>query len=233
MGLYGIKPWFVRRLRRAEDALVARRVSPDALTVAGVAASLAAGAATALGGRLELPLLWLAVPPLVVVRLALNALDGSVARRTRRARPLGTALNEAGDRVGDAATIGATGLVVSPALALGAVAGSFLASITGVLSLALTGRRDSGGPMGKADRAALLGMGAAAGALAGSALPFVVVLWAIAAGSLATAALRLARLRSELSARARPRVADLLATNLVELPSESLIEEEMLDAVHR
>lgn len=230
MTLYSIKPWFVRRLRRLEDLLVVRRVSPDALTGAAVVVSIAAGIAVALGGAMHRPSIWLAVPPLVLVRLALNALDGSIARRTRRARPFGAALNEIGDRVGDAAMIGATGFAVRPALAAGAVASSFLASSTGVLALALTGRRDSGGPMGKADRAAIFALGAAIGALAGSALPFTIVLWTILAGGLATAFARVCRVRRELNRRARTRRP---AETYVDVPPPAEIEEEMLHAVGR
>lgn len=195
MSLYAIKPAFIRRLRRVEDALVARGVSADALTLAAVVVSLAAGGAIAAGGLADRPAIWLAVPPLVLVRLALNALDGSVARRTGTARPFGAALNEAGDRASDAATIGSAGFVAGPALALAAVAAALAASLCGVLALALTGRRDNGGPMGKADRAALLALGATVGALGGSALPFTIVLWIVIAGSLATAVARLARIR--------------------------------------
>lgn len=231
MSLYDLKPWFVRRLRRVEDVLVARRVSPDTLTFAAIGVSVSAGGFIAAGGLFELPLLWLAVAPLVVVRLALNALDGSVARRTRTARPFGVAFNEIGDRMGDAATVGATAFVARPALALGTLASCFLASSTGVLALALTGRRDSGGPVGKADRAALLALGATVGALAGSALPFAVALALIAGGAVATTVMRLVRIRRLLRAGALKR--ELLTERLIDVPCDAIPEEEMLHAVGR
>ena len=231
MALYSIKPWFVRRLRRVEDVLVARRVSADALTFAAVVVSVAAGGAIAAGGLFGAPMLWLAVPPLVLMRLALNALDGSVARRTRTARPFGAALNEIGDRVSDAATVGATAFAVGPSLALGALASCFLASSTGVLGQATTGRRDSGGPMGKADRAATLAAGATAGALVGSALPFAVALLLIGAGGVITAAARLGRIRRTLRERAPRR--ELLREGSVDLPAQSDLDEEMLHAFCR
>jgi phosphatidylglycerophosphate synthase len=231
VGLYAIKPWFVKRLRVVEDALVRRRVSPDGLTVAAVAVSVAAGCAVAAGGMLGHPSIWLAVPPLVLIRLALNALDGSVARRTGRARPVGAALNEIGDRVSDAAMIGAVGFVARPSLAMGAVASSFLASFTGVLALALTGRRDTSGPAGKADRGAMLAAGAVVGALVGSAFPFAVVLWSIVLGGIATVIVRLSRITSVLRGRELRR--DLLADSFVDVPVESVVEEEMLHAVGR
>lgn len=231
MSLYAIKPWFVRRLRRVEDLLVARRVSPNALTLAAVIVSVATGGVIAAGGLLHRPMVWLVVPPLVLVRLALNALDGSIARRTRRARPFGTALNEIGDRVSDAAMLGAMGFVANPALAVGSLASSYLASSTGVLALALTGARDSGGPMGKADRAALLATGAAIGALIGSTLPFTVVLWTILVGGLVTTVARLCRIRSRLLHRAPRR--DLLADSFVDVPLDAAVDEEVLHAICR
>ena len=231
MSLYDIKPWFVRRLRGFEDLLVARRVSPDTLTYTAVGVSVAAGGFIAAGGLLDRPLLWLAVAPLVLARLALNALDGSVARRTRSTRPFGAALNEIGDCVSDAATVGATAFVAGPALALGTLASCYLASSMGVLSLALTGRRDSGGPAGKADRAALLALGATAGALAGTTVPFTLVLVVIVLGAAATAVARLLRIRRAL--RARGPKLELLVEHTYEVPCDPIPDEEMLHAVGR
>lgn len=192
LGLYRVKPWFVRALRPVEDALVARRVSPDALTAAAVVVSAATGAAIALGGAWNRPVVWLAVPPLVVVRLALNALDGSVARRTGAARPAGAVLNEAGDRASDTFVLGALTFVVPPALALGALAAAYLASLAGVTGAAVARERLTSGPMGKADRAAVVALAAVAAA-AGIGPAFEVAAWVVLCGSLATAALRFTR----------------------------------------
>jgi len=226
-GLYVIKPWFVRRLRRLEDVLVARRVSPDSLTVVAVVVSVLAGAAIAAGGLLDMPSLWLVVPPLVLARLALNALDGSVARRTHRARPFGAALNELGDRASDAALLGSAAFVTEPSLALGAVAASGVASISGVTAQAITGRRDCGGPLGKADRAVVFAAGALVGALLGSTVPLVVGLIAIIVGALATVVARTLRLRAALRAPAFP------APQLIDIPDEDPIEEESCYAIGR
>jgi CDP-diacylglycerol--glycerol-3-phosphate 3-phosphatidyltransferase len=194
-----MKPWFVRVLRPLEDALVRGGVSPDALTAGAVGASLLAGGAVAVAARIGQPSIWLAVPPLLLLRLALNAMDGAVARRTVEPRPFGAAVNEVGDRVCDAVTLGATAFVVGAGPALAATALAYLASLTGVLAQALTGRRDSGGPMGKADRVAVLATTAGMAALTGSHRPIEIGVWAIAVGSAATAAMRLARLRRSLA----------------------------------
>src|SRR2546426_10486203 len=106
MSLYSLKPWFVRRLGRAEDTLVRHRVSPDRLTAVAVAVSFAAGGAIAAGGFLRMPALWLAVAPLGLGRLALNALGGSIARRKGRAPAAGPALDQKGDPHADTAAVG-------------------------------------------------------------------------------------------------------------------------------
>ncbi|MDQ3956703.1 MAG: hypothetical protein M3273_00105 [Actinomycetota bacterium] len=202
MSVYAIKPWFVRNLRGVEDALVRRNVSPDALSCAAFVSSVAGGGAIAAGALYGRPLLWLAVPPLCVARLALNALDGSVARRTGAARPFGIVVNEVGDRLADAALVGSLATVADPALTGGAVAGVFLCSLTGVLAQLLTGTRATSGPMGKADRVAVLAVAATAAAVMGSRGPFEAALVLIAGGSLLTAGLRISSLRREVDARA-------------------------------
>lgn len=194
IGLYSIKPWFVRRLRRIEDALVERRVSPDALTIAAVVVSALAGAAVAAGGALSQPLLWLLVPPLGLVRLALNALDGAVARRNGGGRPFGEVMNEIGDRLADVALIAPLGFVTGPVPACAALTCALLASAAGSASRLVTGERASGGPMGKADRVAVVALASAAGALSASTFPFVVGAAVIAAGSVLTMTLRLTEL---------------------------------------
>jgi CDP-diacylglycerol--glycerol-3-phosphate 3-phosphatidyltransferase len=197
MSLYAIKPWFVARLRRIEDALVGRAVSADSLSYAAVVTSIVAGGALVTGAALDEPLVWLAVAPLCVVRLALNALDGSVARRTGTARTFGVVLNEVADRAADAALIGSLGFVVSPVLAVGAVAAAFGVSLTGVLALALTGTRATSGPMGKADRTAVVAAAATGAAVTGSTVFLVAGLTVILVGSLGTAARRVRALHRE------------------------------------
>ena len=203
-GLYSVKPWFVRRLRGIEDALVERRVSPDTLTIAAIGVSVATGAVLAAGGALSEPLLWLLVPPLGLVRLALNALDGAVARRIGGGSPFGEVMNEMGDRLGDVALIAPLAFVISPALALSALACALLASAAGVAGRSVSGVRLAGGPMGKADRVAVLAVSAGAAALTASTLPFVIAAWVIAAGSVVTMGLRIATLaRGEVTADVR------------------------------
>ncbi len=72
------------------------RVHPDVLSVAGVAAAAGSVAVAAAGGR------WpLAALVLVVMAGVLDGLDGAVALRTGRARPLGAVVDAVADRVSD------------------------------------------------------------------------------------------------------------------------------------
>ena len=196
-GLYAAKPWFVRRLRRVEDLLVRHNVSADALTIAAVVISLVSGVLLGLGGLLEQPALWLFVPLLGLVRLALNALDGSVARRTASARPFGQVLNEMGDRVSDAALMAPLALFVPPALAFGALVMSLMASAAGLLGVTTIGVRLSNGPMGKADRVVVICAASSVAAVTASARPFIVASTVILIGSAATVAHRVTQLYRE------------------------------------
>jgi len=202
-GLYALKPAFTLRLRRVEDILVARRVSADAVTGAGVACAGLAGAALAAGSIGHLPMLWFAVPPLLLARLACNALDGSIARRMGTARPVGTLLNELGDRGADAVVLLGAGIAAGLTLAAAALAVSFLASLVGVMSLALTGTRDSGGPGGKSERALQLSVGSTVGAILGSGAPLRLSLCLVTVGASVTVVARTQRLRRRLAAEAR------------------------------
>jgi CDP-diacylglycerol--glycerol-3-phosphate 3-phosphatidyltransferase len=198
-GLYAAKPWFVRRLRGIEDILVTRNVSADALTIAAVVISLVSGVLLGLGGLLEQPALWLFVPLLGLARLALNALDGSIARRTASARPFGQVLNEMGDRLSDVALLAPLALFVPPVLALGALVMTLMASAAGLLGVGTIGARLSNGPMGKADRVAVISIASLLAVATSSHQPFVVASIVIAIGSAVTASYRLAHLRKETS----------------------------------
>lgn len=193
-GLYAIKPWFVRSLGGIEDRLVARRISADALSVAAVAIS--GSAAIVLGaGSLVHPWWWFGVAPLAFVRLALNALDGSVARRTGTARPFGKVLNEISDRSSDILLIAPLALFVPAALVIGALIVVSVTSTCGLLGHVVGGDRLTVGPMSKADRCAILAVAslvAAASNVGEDA--FAVALVVIISGGLVTIIRRLQRL---------------------------------------
>lgn len=66
---------FERRLARVADFLAARRVARESVRLAALVVSVAAGLALAAGGAAREPRLWLLVPSLGVVRLALFVVE--------------------------------------------------------------------------------------------------------------------------------------------------------------
>jgi phosphatidylglycerophosphate synthase len=167
-GIYAIKPWWQRQLSGIENLLVAKQVHPDYVTLGGLAfAGLAGGA---LYFSENYPLLALAVAPLVVARIAANALDGLVARRTGKARPFGELFNEFTDRLADTAVflgLALNGAVFGP-LSWGALVLTLLNSYLGTAAKAAGGKRQFGGVLAKADRMIYMAIFAPVAAFAGA-----------------------------------------------------------------
>ncbi|MFI1828013.1 CDP-alcohol phosphatidyltransferase family protein [Streptomyces sp. NPDC020412] len=189
-GLYALKPWYAARLAGVHGALARRGVSPDALTVAGVAS--AAGAAAALAW-LPAPLAALPVAALLAARLAFANLDGALARSTGRTTRRGALLNELGDRAADLVVL-AGFLAIAPLWLVGVAAlAATLPSWVSLAGAAAGAPRLNGGPVGKTERCLL----AVVAAATGWAVPVLVVL---AVGSALTALVRLGGLWRELGA---------------------------------
>jgi len=184
-GLYALKPWYAARLRPARAVLVRRRVSPGTLTLAGVAVGALGGVALATGNGL-------AVPPLVAVRLACANLDGAVARETGTATPFGAVLNELGDRLADLALLAGLVAVAPLPWVLAALLAATLPSWVALAGAAAGAPRRNGGPLGKTERCLLV----CAAALVPVAAPAIT--YAIVAGSVVTAGVRLAGIRTAL-----------------------------------
>ncbi len=163
--IYDLKPRFQALLRPLVARLAARGVTANAVTLAAASLSILAGIALAVlaGHRASLVLL----PVVLFLRMALNAIDGMLAREHRQKSRLGAVLNEVGDVVSD----GALYLALVPALApygahavpiVGFVFAALLSEFVGVLGEVIGGKRRYDGPMGKSDRAAAIGLLAAA-----------------------------------------------------------------------
>ncbi len=198
MGLYGLKPASQRLVRPFEDLLVARGVSPDSITAAATVVSAVGGICLGLAG--QAPALLLAVPLLAAARLVLNILDGSVARRTGRARPIGELWNELGDRFADVLFIGGLAFhpAVEPRLALAAVIAAVLASYAGITARAAGGRRQYGGIMSKPGRMIVLAVAAPTAYITGDGRVLAAAAGLILIGSVATLVQRVAAARVEL-----------------------------------
>ena len=189
-GLYRIKPEAQRLVRPLEDALVARHVSADALTVAAVPVAALGGACLALSD--PIPALLPCVPILAAIRLILNLLDGLVARRTGTTHAMGELLNELGDRVADTLFIGGLCFVtaVGSLLALSAVIAALLASYVGITARAMGVSRQYGGVMSKPGRMITLAIAAPLAFVVADRWPLVAAAWIILLGSVITLAQR-------------------------------------------
>lgn len=163
--VYDLKPKFQSLLRPLLAGLVKLGVTPNMLTAAALALSAAVGAIVFVK-RAE-PVYLLALPVWLFLRMALNALDGMMAREHNMASHLGAVLNEFGDVLSDLCLYLPLA-AVRPDLIWPIVLFCVLGALTefaGVLTRALGASRRYDGPMGKSDRAFLVGVMGLAAAL--------------------------------------------------------------------
>ncbi|HEX9671394.1 MAG TPA: CDP-alcohol phosphatidyltransferase family protein [Thermoanaerobaculia bacterium] len=181
--VYDLKPRFQALLRPGVGALARAGATANQVTAAAALLSLAAGATIALLPDRRWPLLLL--PLVLLLRMALNAVDGMLAREFGQKSRLGALLNELGDVVSDAALYLPLALVPgippAPVVALVVLAG--LSELAGVLGPTIGASRRYDGPAGKSDRALVLGaVGLALGLGAPAGRWLAVLLWVLAAG---------------------------------------------------
>jgi CDP-diacylglycerol--glycerol-3-phosphate 3-phosphatidyltransferase len=113
------------------------------------------------------------IPLWMLLRMALNAVDGMLAREFGQQSKLGAYLNELSDVVADSALYLPFALLagVSPALVILVVVLALISEYAGVLGPMVGASRRYDGPMGKSDRAfcfGVLGAGVATGWLPSS-----------------------------------------------------------------
>ena len=152
--VYGLKPKFQALLRPVVVRLAAIGVTANQVTVVTCLISVALGLDLAYGSRQ-----WLLLPIWLFLRMALNAIDGMLAREHNQATRLGAMLNELTDVVADAALLLPFAYLPTwnPAIVGTVVVLAGLTEMTSVVGQTLTGVRRNDGPMGKSDRALLQG----------------------------------------------------------------------------
>jgi CDP-diacylglycerol--glycerol-3-phosphate 3-phosphatidyltransferase len=201
--VYDLKPKFQALLRPGVSVLARTGVTANQVTVAAAALSGAAGAAIAALPHRRWPLLLL--PLALFLRMALNAVDGMLAREHGQASRLGALLNELGDVVSDAALylplVRPPGLF-PPAAIVAVVLLAALSEMAGVLGQTIGASRRYDGPGGKSDRALVFGaLGLALGLGAPGGLWLVVLTWVIAAAVALTVVNRCRKALAEAAAR--------------------------------
>lgn len=157
MTIYDLKPRFQDLLRPLCRWLESRGATANRVTLAAFGASVAFGLWMALQPASPWPFLLL--PAILFARMALNAIDGMLAREFGQKSRLGAILNELTDVLADAALYLPFALLsggaVLPIVLFVVLAGA--AELTGLLGQTIGAVRRYDGPFGKSDRAALFG----------------------------------------------------------------------------
>jgi phosphatidylglycerophosphate synthase len=156
MDWYRSKRALVARLDGVVGRLAAAGVSPDLVTVFAIPVAVIGGLCLLVSPTV--PLALLLVPLAAGVRLAINLVDGALARATDRSHPRGELLNEVSDRLADIALLGPVAFLpgAQRETVLLGLTGAVLASFVGVASRAAGGARLYSGVLSKPGRMALL-----------------------------------------------------------------------------
>jgi len=180
-------------------SLAQTRVTPNALTTAGVTLCIAAAVLVPFENRNELLFYWLAAV-VFVVGSVLDILDGALARAGGKSTPFGAFLDSTTDRVGEGAMLAAIALVFARAgndtavvFTVVAVGGSFLVPYVRAKAEAL-GLRGDVGLGSRAERVVVITAGLVLA-------PWGALQWAIyllAATSLITVLQRVLHVRKQL-----------------------------------
>ena len=184
--IYNLKPAFQNLLRPLTTGLWRLGITANQVTAFAALLSLAAGAV--LLSYVGSPRVLLILPPVLFIRMALNAIDGMLAREFGLKSRLGALLNELGDVISDSALYLPLALAwgFSPLLIVLIVVLAIISEMAGVLGLMVGASRRYDGPMGKSDRAFVfgamalaLGFGAPPGAWENVVLAAVLFLLAV------------------------------------------------------
>jgi CDP-diacylglycerol---glycerol-3-phosphate 3-phosphatidyltransferase len=156
--IYDLKPRFQALLRPLSNALAGAGVTPNQVTLGALLLSLLTGGAIFLQPQHAWPLLLL--PPVLFLRMALNAIDGMLAREHDMQSRLGAILNELGDVVSDSVLYLPLASVagVDPGLVVLIVLAAVMGEMTGVIGTQIGASRRYDGPLGKSDRAFVFGL---------------------------------------------------------------------------
>lgn len=156
--IYDLKPKFQALLRPLCQKLAEAGITANQVTLFACLWSIAHGVLIAVYPTSRLLLFLL--PVTLFIRMALNAIDGMLAREHGQKSRLGAILNELTDVVSDAALylpLAAVAGLPSIAIII-AVLLAALTEMTGVVAQTIGAGRRYDGPMGKSDRAFAFGL---------------------------------------------------------------------------
>lgn len=177
MTVHLLKPTFQALLRPLARWIARSGGTANQVTALALLGSLALGAVLGTVGA-RASGVWLALPAWSLARLALNALDGLLAREHGQATRLGAYFNELADVASDAALLLplATLPGFRPVLVVAVALLASWTELAGALGPSIGASRRHEGPMGKADRALVLAALGAWIGWTGSPPPFATAL---------------------------------------------------------
>jgi CDP-diacylglycerol--glycerol-3-phosphate 3-phosphatidyltransferase len=158
LSVYKIKPRFQQLLTPLLVRLHRAGITANQITWSAMILSLAVGIGFWMGDKARV--LFLCLPVGLLIRMALNALDGMMARTYQQQTRTGEVLNELGDVASDLCIYFPllkyerdNGLLIALFLCL-----SVVNEFSGLLGKVVSGQRRYDGPMGKSDRALFMGI---------------------------------------------------------------------------
>jgi len=156
--IYDLKPKFQQLLRPITTWLANEGITANQVTYAAMLLSLITGIIIYVSGANMWSLLLL--PFVLFLRMALNAIDGMLAREHNMKTVKGAMLNEMTDVMSDIAIYLPLAIAtnVSAILLIGFVIIGLLTEMAGVVAQAVNNDRRYDGPMGKSDRAFVMGL---------------------------------------------------------------------------
>lgn len=157
ISIYKIKPKFQSLLMPVLDGLYKLGVTANMITWAAILLSVGTGVFTYF---FPYQLALLILPISLFLRMALNALDGMMARIHNMQSKKGEVLNELGDVVSDFIMFYPIGVLfnLNDLILLAFLFLALINEYAGILGKAVSGERRYDGPMGKSDRALLVGL---------------------------------------------------------------------------
>ena len=166
ISVYQCKSAFQNLLRPLVQQLATWQISPNQVTISAILLSGGTGLALVQSTQFASSFLpttqqvLFSLPIALLVRMALNAIDGMLAREYDQKSALGCILNEMGDVLSDVFLYLPFALVagVSAPLIVGIVILAIASEMVGVLGYEIDHKRHYEGPMGKSDRALVFGV---------------------------------------------------------------------------
>lgn len=155
--IYQFKSRFQAILRPMVNQLANKGITANQVTIAAVFLSAMSGLIIALWPAEHWP--YLLLPFTLFMRMALNAIDGMLAREHHMQSKLGAFLNELGDVISDTLLYLPFALIPSGSgwMVVVICLLAIITEMTGLIAIQVGGARRYDGPMGKSDRALAFG----------------------------------------------------------------------------